>query len=258
MEEEEYSYPDEDDDLVDTWVKERQPYSGYWYQDSHEFIFSFFLDQIDSTHNRLLDIGCGPGDLFPFYIDEFEEVVAIEPDEERIEEAKSMAEKRGYENIQFKNKSLEEVELEDSSFDAVICSHVIQHIPTDRNETFISEVGRVLRKGGILGLMAAYKPFFDSKYVKTEPTEDGWNDETIDEDEFNRLTKNDDNILPTHNFSRQEIESLLDSFEIHEIKFYHDLLLPSIVDKFTDRNHLINKRFIKGKLGKDIFVLAEK
>lgn len=258
MGQEDYSYPDEGDSLVDTWIKRNEPYLGYWREDSNEFIFNFFLSELDSDCERVLDVGCGTGELFSFYVEKFDEVVALEPDQERLQEARRVAENEDWEHIQFRNEMLQEVGLQKSSFDAVICSHVIQHIPTGEIETFVSEIERVLRDNGVLALMAAYKRPFEPRFVKTVSSQQGTEDKAINQEEFNRLTSNEGNVLPTHNYSISEIEKLLDSFEIQEIKLYHDLLLPSIIDSIADRNCLINKRPVKGWLGRDIFVLAEK
>ena len=49
-----------------------------------------------------------------------------------------------------------DIDLPDGSFDLILCSHVLEHVPNDR--TAISELHRVLRPGGTALVLTPYRP----------------------------------------------------------------------------------------------------
>lgn len=93
---------------------------------------------------KLLEIGCGNGDRLAFFKELGWEVSGIEPDAE----AAQLASARG---LNILTGKLQSESLPSQSFDAIVLSHVIEHVQ-DPNST-IRECYRLLRPGGRLTIL---------------------------------------------------------------------------------------------------------
>ncbi len=91
--------------------------------------------------SRILEIGCGTGEIAGWFAREIQgsEVVATD-----IEDIRTSTD--GY---QFRLSTDAQLEFEDSSFDVVISNHVIEHIGEEVSQTtHLAEIARVLRPSG--------------------------------------------------------------------------------------------------------------
>jgi SAM-dependent methyltransferase len=94
---------------------------------------------------RILDIGCGNGDISQHFAN-LNEQFGVDTEDKR------RAENDGFE---FKKVASERLPYEDAFFDIVISNHVIEHVP---NQTLhLSEMRRVLKEGGIAYLATPNK-----------------------------------------------------------------------------------------------------
>lgn len=117
---------------------------------------------------RVLDVGCGRGDLVVEFSKIGVEIYGIDILEESItrsfrEEAKDKVCIADAERLPFKQ----------GSFDLVIAHHVIEHLHNP--ELFIRETHRVLRKGGVVFCVTTIPPFGMTKLyrilrLQREPT----------------------------------------------------------------------------------------
>jgi SAM-dependent methyltransferase len=104
---------------------------------------------------RILDIGCSVGD---FIVHDPERIEGVDIDTEAIQRCQ----KRGFRAEQADlNAGLPH---QDESFENIHCWHVIEHL--DDALTFMSEIYRVLKNGGLLVLAtpnfaSAYRAFYD-------------------------------------------------------------------------------------------------
>jgi SAM-dependent methyltransferase len=101
------------------------------------------FDAVAETHpDRVLDVGCGTGDIAARIADELNlEVVASDLSPRMVQ----IARERGLTAV---IADVQELPFEDRSFDCVVAAWVIYHVP-DRDRA-IAELARVLRPGGRL------------------------------------------------------------------------------------------------------------
>ena len=93
---------------------------------------------------RLLDVGCGSGELLRRMEERGWAVTGVEPDPVAAEGARANG-------LDVRDGMLADAEFPDERFDAIVLSHVIEHVH-DPIE-LLRECGRVLRPGGTLVIM---------------------------------------------------------------------------------------------------------
>src|SRR4030067_786271 len=109
---------------------------------------------------RVLDVGCGTGVLTRLaagVVGEKGHVIGIDPATKMISIAKENAaiEKS---RAGFRLSTIENLPFEDNSFDCVLSSFMIHHLPPYLNLAGLTEVYRVLRPGGCLLVVDIYRP----------------------------------------------------------------------------------------------------
>jgi SAM-dependent methyltransferase len=104
----------------------------------------------DTTPGRLLDVGCGRGDLGAALIARGWEVAGVDPSEGAVASARA----RG---VDAQAGTLETVDFEDESFDAVVMRHSLEHLPDPIGD--LKRIHRLLKPGGLLVVSL---PNFDS------------------------------------------------------------------------------------------------
>lgn len=97
----------------------------------------------------VLDLGSGAGfDCFlaSRRVGETGKVIGVDMTEEMIKKAKSIAEKNGYKNVEFRLGEIENLPVDENSIDVAISNCVINLVP-DKEKAF-KEIYRVLKTGG--------------------------------------------------------------------------------------------------------------
>lgn len=97
----------------------------------------------------VLDLGSGAGfDVFIARgrVGERGQVIGVDMTKEMIEKARSIAEKKGYRNVEFRLGDIEDLPVEDDSVDVIISNCVINLAPNKKG--VFDEAYRVLKKGG--------------------------------------------------------------------------------------------------------------
>ena len=93
----------------------------------------------------LLEVGCGPGRLLKLY-SEIPEVWAVDISENMIRRAENVVSKYNLNNIKLSQMDASSLEFGDSTFELVLTSNVLLHIPYDIIERVVYEIIRVSKK----------------------------------------------------------------------------------------------------------------
>ena len=107
-------------------------------------------------HERVLDIGCGPGHTALLFATRAREVVALDPTQAMLDQATALADERGISNLSVERASAEAIPFPDDSFDRVTSRQSAHHYPDVR--AALREVARVLRPGGRFVLIDTFSP----------------------------------------------------------------------------------------------------
>lgn len=210
-----YRYPDYDDKNLLTNVI-NQDWEDCGLEDQY---IRESIQKIPEYHrNDLLDIGCGQGRLLPYFKDCFQSIVAIEPDPCRLEDAKKALMLAS--NIQFIHAFIQQF-IFPRRFDFIVCSHLIQHMPTDEIESILSTVLSFMKPHA--HLMLSTTNWLDD--VDQFEIRNTLNNEfkIVSEAEFNECARVSDRRLPTRHFSEKTLIQLLTDaqFDILFLKKYH-------------------------------------
>lgn len=103
-----------------------------------------------------IDIATGPGHTALAFAPKLKHIVAADITPEMLQVARKLAEKRGITNVSFAEMPAETLSYADGSFDLVTCRTAPHHFADVA--AFVREVARVLRPGGIFGLVDNISP----------------------------------------------------------------------------------------------------
>ena len=107
-----------------------------------------------SPGQRVLEIGCGTGNLtlLAQRLNPAAQFVGIDPDPKALARARRKAGREGF-TIQFDPGFSQELPYPDASFDRVLSSLMLHHLPPDARLVTLQEAHRVLKQGGSLHLL---------------------------------------------------------------------------------------------------------
>ncbi|RCV63430.1 Ubiquinone/menaquinone biosynthesis C-methylase UbiE [Methanophagales archaeon] len=170
---------------------------------------NFFKQELVRT---VLDLGCGTGRHTAYLLKEGFQIYGCDSSETALELAMD-----ALPTVNFETCNMTSLPYGNSFFDAVICNHVIQHGTIAEIKAAISEIDRILRKGGLLFLVAVSTNH--PKYL------------TGTEIEPNTRINTDsiDGNLPHHFFTENELRALFSTpFEIVNLVHFE---APSELDQ---------------------------
>ncbi|MFC1542095.1 methyltransferase domain-containing protein [Candidatus Latescibacterota bacterium] len=112
-----------------------------------ELMLDLLDNEVFSQKPRILDIGCGPGEMLVELSKRGSEIWGIDISDEMIKLAKGKIKKKN-ENIHLESGDIESLTFVDGFFDVVIAAGVIEYLENDT--IWIKEISRVLKPNGIL------------------------------------------------------------------------------------------------------------
>ena len=263
-----YTYSDLKDKIRDTFIGINESYEGYW-EESENYVLDKMKKHINENlpneSKSLLDAGCGEGRLTVYFSEHFTHILAIDPDEHRLNNARKTIEGLGIlDKVDFDATPIEELE-ENEKFDVILCSYVMQHVHTSLVPKIIKKFTNLLKSPGLLFITSCHSTKREDYFAKNFLQDSKLIEETIDQDSFNSLVF-EENEFPIHFFSRENIEELLKSFDfkIIDYKVFH-ILENDIEGKYIFnkdekdlRGIIVNKSpELQDKYGRDFFIAAK-
>ena len=122
---------------------------------------------------RVLDFGCGPGNISVGLAERIApgEFHGIDMEASQVELARAAAAAGGHDNMTFHVGNVNSLPFENDYFDVAHCHAVLMHIPD--TQTALAEVKRVLKPGGII---ASREAIVASSFLEPQPEEitDAW------------------------------------------------------------------------------------
>lgn len=104
------------------------------------------LSFIPAKSETILDLGCGPGGLFPYLLKKSKQVIGIDSSEKMLEEARKTFSNQ--KRVKIVEAPLENLPFKTNSADAVVASMVLHHISNP--PLVLQEANRVLKNKGSL------------------------------------------------------------------------------------------------------------
>lgn len=129
--------------------------------------FDGMLKEFGEKTSRVLDFGCGTGDIIFQYIQNFPEKkgVGIDEAEKGIAFAKETAKESQYQRLHFFTGNSELLDdFEDGEFDGIILSNVLDVMPEQVDEAVLERLNRVLAPGGYWFIKL--NPYYTGKELK--------------------------------------------------------------------------------------------
>ena len=133
--------------------------------------FADILKKDKDPHSSVLDLGCGTGRNISFVKDNVRkayEYFGIDYSSACISYAQSQYNRQGVTFIQHDGKILP---FPTGTFDYIVSSHVLEHIAKKDADTYVTEISRILKKGGVAVIGTPNRAHCQDLFCKN-PTED--------------------------------------------------------------------------------------
>lgn len=215
-----YTYPDRQDRLTCQLIESE--YDGVYWGESEEWVLKQACHMISALRSenkgawkqdriRMLDAGCGMGRLFSVFAQAgIDEITAVEPDQERYAAAEEEAARisrtmtSGAVTVLHGDCS---VLPENSCFQVVLSSHVMQHITRGMAEELMVEMAGRLQPGGLLILTTTCTDEKEDLFCREQWQDGQRQEEPIDGDAFDRTFGMSD-VLPVRIFAMDTLQEM--------------------------------------------------
>ena len=110
----------------------------------------------DVKFGRVLEIGAGTGEHFPFVRHDFNEYILTDHDPQTLAVAERKIAGKEDDRVLFETQPGDRLTYSDETFDRVVATHVLEHIY--QPHLAIKEWSRVLKSGGVLSILIPTDP----------------------------------------------------------------------------------------------------
>ncbi|WP_199430145.1 class I SAM-dependent methyltransferase [Qaidamihabitans albus] len=256
-----YRYPDSDDRLTSSFVREHEPYPGYWAA-SEQRALELLAERLSAelgrrSRVRALDAGCGDGRLLPWIARFAATITAADPDAGRLERARTVALPGGT-DVSFQATPITEVR--GGPFDLLVCSHVIQHVPTSALVPSLRRLHDVAAPGGQLVLSFSRAPVGQGGFSLDSLVDGTVQSRPVGRDQFDHALTDGwtPEILPVRHIDPEMLaaEAARAGWTGTWAWTYHVLEDLSGTDEGVDRDELVNSTTsMRRTHGRDIMTL---
>jgi SAM-dependent methyltransferase len=126
---------------LETWTRCSSSYLDTWGVLTNKMLPELVKATNIKSGDRVLDIGCGPGNSSNLINEIGAEVTGIDFSQKMVDVAIA-----NYPKITFQQADAENIPIPDNAFDVIIANYVVHHLPNP--EKVFSEISRVLQPGG--------------------------------------------------------------------------------------------------------------
>lgn len=256
-----YTYPDNSDNFTISAFANKEPFPTYSQKSE-----SFFLEKVKSTlgtkKNTMLDLGSGEGRLADYFIDYFNKIVLLEPDKSRMLVAKRRLSKyhQNKRNIfEYINQSFLNANFGKRKFDVILCSHVIQHVPSTHVEKILKKISNLLTDNGLLVLSTCINNNDSDNdiYLAVDKMMNNKN-LALSSRQFNNLYFDNKHYFLIHFFGINNLLLAFKRFSVVKVWYYHAFYKKNLFDAFIFRDTLLNFFKVGKSVAEDVFIIASK
>lgn len=255
-----YTYPDEDDRITLRFIEQAEPYPGYW-AESDERAMTRAAARLGPLLGaretvRALDLGCGKGRMLPWLSRLAGRITAADPDTGRLAEAARVT--SGIAGAEIELVAADVHTLAGGPFDLVLCSHIIQHIPTAELVPLLTRLHERTAPGGFLMLTYTRSCFPGEWFSLERIDEHGVEERPVDRAEFDEVARDGGEFLPVHHRDRAQLAGIgrvLGWSEFWSWSFHVLGDRPGFAGH-DDRDELVNRTpDLLRRFGRDVVVL---
>ncbi|AVR45995.1 class I SAM-dependent methyltransferase [Christiangramia fulva] len=122
-----------------------------------------------STEAKVLDLGCGPGNISAFFLRQRPglEITCVDAAEKMLRIAK-----KNNPTADCRLMDIREVETLDKKFDAVVCGFCLPYLTRQETEKLLKDISKILNKHGLLYLSTMEDSYSNSGVKKSSSGED--------------------------------------------------------------------------------------
>jgi ubiquinone/menaquinone biosynthesis C-methylase UbiE len=139
--------------------------SGYLLNKTHRHLTKFGNARTvlnNSTHNKILEIGAGKGELFEYVTGNFEKYYMTDISSWGEEDIRKIIEKDN--RVSFELQNIEELRYPDNFFDRVLVTCVVAHV--DEPFKALEELRRVTKPQGVISIAVSTDPSFLLRVIR--------------------------------------------------------------------------------------------
>jgi 2-polyprenyl-3-methyl-5-hydroxy-6-metoxy-1,4-benzoquinol methylase len=243
-----YRYPDVHDRCTAEYIRLTAPEPGYWTR-SEQRVLGDATRALEKAlgrppFGRLLDVGCGKGRLLPYFGRLFGSIVALDPDAGRLEVARRVACEHGLvDRVSLYHGTIQGLGESVGRFDAVLISHVIQHVGDDVARGLLHDARQRLGSRSMLVLLTSHIDGPTDRFLRSTLQDDKLSVVVIDASEFEALCTSPGSALPSRFFTHSSLVQLMVAagFRITEERVFHVIGSFRPFDLLFDRDRLVNR-----------------
>jgi SAM-dependent methyltransferase len=132
--------------LQETLYESRNPTRRWLHRTRRDWIIAAIQRYLPAGEKKALEIGPGSGVYLPILASLFDRVTATDIEDAYLDHAQRLTD--SYPNLTLFTDDITHSKLADASFDLILCSEVIEHVPDP--DAALKEIHRLLKPRGIL------------------------------------------------------------------------------------------------------------